>query len=170
MGIEREEAEAARLEQVKLEEKAAAERAAQKKEEEEKKKEEDKKVLVEWLKKNGFKNEDVNTKKKGSLIKAAVTPLCKAVTLGNAEIVRILVESGADHKEMLKGNKSLLDKAKESNNKKGSHEKVIAYLEQNFTSESESNTQVTEESKPPTELGDDAKAEATAVQTPILQE
>jgi len=149
--IETEKAEAEevlRLEQIKLEEAASAEESQKKKEEEEKKKEEDKQVLMDWLKKNGFKSEDVNTKKKGGMMSKAVTPLFKAVTHGKDEIVRILTESGADVKEQIKGGKTLLEKA-QGHNKQGSHTKVITRLESKLKEISEEqNTATTEESKP----------------------
>jgi len=149
--IEQEEAdkaEALRLEQIKLEEEAAAEEAQKKKEEEEKKREEDKRTLLDWLKKNGFKSEDVNTKKKGGMMTKSVTPLFKAVTAGSHDVVRILIDFGADVKEEIKGGKTLIDKARGHNNKQGSHNKVIEILEAKFKEISEEqNTATTDESK-----------------------
>lgn len=170
--IEKEKAEAeeaVRLEQVKLEEAAAAEEAQKKKEEEEKKKEEDKQALLDWLKKNGFKSEDVNTKKKGGMMSKAVTPLFKAVTQGNDEIVRILIDSGADVKEQIKGGKNLVEKAQGHNNKQGSHTKVIAILEQKLKEISEEqNTATTEESKPVD--NNDLLAEPETKQEPVADQ
>lgn len=45
------------------------------------------------------------------------TPLFEAVYLGNAKIVKILIEHGADTKKKLENRETVFDIAKENNNK-----------------------------------------------------
>lgn len=112
--------EARKAEEAKKESEAAA---AKKKEQENKAK--DLKTMKDFLTTGSF--EDVNAKKKTSALGSYTFPLHTAVKQNDPELVRILLENGADIKLETKGKKTALDKA-EKINIDGSHGKVISFL------------------------------------------
>jgi len=135
---QRRETEAAEKERLRLiaeeeeqkkrdEEKAEAEKKETEEAEAKKKAaEKDQKTMKDFLSTNGFQKVN-DKKKKGGFGGSFTFPLLEAAHQNKAELVRILLENGADMKMQTKKKKTVLEKA-EKMDQDGSHAKVIGFL------------------------------------------